>query len=330
MTGSRAVVTGGCGFIGSHLVERLIADGDEVTILDGIAPPAQQVTARERAQFVEGNIMDPAALASAITPGTDIVFHLAAVVGVDNYLSRPLDVIDVNFTGTRNVLDAAHAVGAKVIVASTSEVFGKNPAVPWAEDDDRVLGSTAADRWTYSTSKALTEHLTFAYGRQHGLQATIVRFFNAYGPGQRPGFVVSRSVHRALNGKSLVVYDDGKQTRCFTYIQDAIEGTLLAARHPDGAGQAFNIGSMVETTVGEVVELIAELIGPDTAINAIDTGTKLGKTYEDLLRRIPDNTKARTVLGWSPDTSLRDGLTKTIEWARANQWWLDLPDSGAA
>jgi UDP-glucose 4-epimerase len=311
-------------------VEELIARGDDVTIFDGAPPPEWQTTARARATFVQGDVLDKDALATAITGDVDLVFHLAAVVGVDLYLSRPLDVIDVNFTGSRNVLERSSEVGAKVVIASTSEVFGKNPAVPWGEDDDRVLGATAADRWTYSSSKALTEHLTFAFVRQRGLAATIVRYFNAYGARQRPGFVVSRSVHRALNGKPLVVYDDGKQTRCFTFISDAIRGTLLAADSDAANGEAFNIGSMTETTIGDAVELIGELVGPGTEITRVDTGDKLGKSYEDLARRVPDNAKARRLLGWQPETTLRDGLADTIKWARDNEWWLALPDSGAA
>jgi UDP-glucose 4-epimerase len=330
MSASRVVVTGGCGFIGSHLVERLIARGDEVTILDGTPPPPHQKVARQHARYLQGDVLDTATLRRAITDGVDVVFHLAALVGVDQYLARPLEVIDVNVTGTRNVLDLASGVGAKVVVASTSEVFGKNPSVPWREDDDRVLGSTAADRWAYSSSKALAEHLTFGYVRQRRLQATIVRYFNAYGGGQRPGFIVSRSVHRALNGRSLVVYDTGKQTRSFTFVQDAVGATLLAADHPAAVGEAFNVGSMTETTIGDTVGLIAELTGPpNIPITYVDTQATLGQSYEDLSRRIPDNTKARTLLGWSPTTTLKDGLAQTIAWARDNPWWLALPDSGA-
>lgn len=327
---SRVVVTGGCGFVGSHLVERLIARGDEVTIFDGAPPPEHQTLAREHARYVQGDIRDQPGLAAAITKGVDVVYHLAAVVGVDQYLARPLDVIDINFSGTRNVLDAAAGAGAKVVVASTSEVFGKNPVVPWAEDGDRVLGATSADRWAYSSSKALTEHLTFGFVRQHGLDATIVRYFNVYGPRQRPAFIVSRSVHRALNGLPLMAYDDGRQTRCFTFVDDAIEGTLLAAASPKALGEAFNIGSMVETTIGEALKLIAVLAGSGSAIISVDTRSKLGPAYEDLARRIPNNTKARTLLGWECRTSLKDGLTTTIEWARQNPWWLAMSDSGAA
>jgi dTDP-alpha-D-glucuronic acid decarboxylase len=326
---SRVVVTGGSGFVGSHLVERLIEGGADVTVFDG-APPAPHLgLAREHARFVEGDIRDTASLARAITRGVDVVYHLAAVVGVDQYLARPLDVVDINFSGTRNVLDVAHRAGAKVVLASTSEVFGKNPAVPWREDSDRVLGPTSSDRWAYSSSKALAEHLVFAFARQHGLPATIIRYFNVYGPRQRPAYIVSRSIHRALNRRSLVVYDGGVQTRSFTFVDDAIEGTILAGTDPRAVGESFNIGSMAETTVGEVVRLVAELTGADAAADQVDTRQRLGRAYEDLLRRIPDNAKAGSVLGWTPVTSLRDGLIKTIEWARTNPWWLALPDSGA-
>ncbi|MGW5051331.1 NAD-dependent epimerase/dehydratase family protein [Actinokineospora sp. NPDC004072] len=323
-TPQRVLVTGGTGFVGHHLVQRLLDRGDEVTVFDTAAPRGPL---REGVRVVQGDLRDADAVRRAVAD-SDVTYHLAAVVGVDQYLSRPLDVVDINFIGTRNVLDAAHRADAKVVLTSTSEVFGKNPAVPWPEDGDRVLGSTASDRWSYSTSKALAEHLTFAFVRQHGLAATIVRYFNVYGPRQRPAYVVSRSVHRALNGRSLVTYDQGRQTRCFTFVDDAVEGTIRAGDHPDAVGQAFNIGSMVETTVGDAVRLIAELTGAAEVVD-IDTATHLGASYEDLSRRVPDNAKAGRVLGWRPTTDLRDGLIKTIEWARASQWWLDLPDSGA-
>ncbi len=331
MSGRRVVVTGGCGFVGSHLVERLVARGDEVTVLDGIPlPPDLPAGVREHTRLVDGDIRDTGALATAIGPGLDVIYHLAAVVGVDQYLARPLDVIDVNFTGTRNVLEQAGRVGARVVVASTSEIFGKNPAVPWTEDADRVLGATTADRWAYSSSKALAEHMTFAFVRQHGLAATVVRYFNVYGARQRPAYVISRSVHRALNGRAPVVYDQGRQTRCFTYVSDVVDGTILAGDVAEAVGGVFNIGSMAETTIGEAVALVAELAGTDAPAVPVDTRKKLGSAYEDLGRRMPDNSRARTVLGWTCGTSLREGLTRTVDWARANPWWLALPDTGAA
>ncbi len=325
------VVTGGCGFIGSHLVERLIARGDEVTIFDCVPPTAHQGLVREHPRYIMGDIRDVASLAKAIVPGVDVVYHLAAMVGVDQYLARPLEVVDINFSGTRNTLELAHRAGAKVVLASTSEVFGKNPAVPWREDSDRVLGPTSSNRWAYSSSKALAEHLVYAFAHQHKLPATIIRYFNVYGPRQRPAYVVSRSIHRALNRRSMVVYDEGRQTRCFTFVDDAVEGTILAGMHPQAIGESFNIGSMAETTVGDVVRLIAELTEADSAaIQRVNTAEQLGLAYQDLSRRIPDNTKARSVLDWTCETSLRDGLIKTVEWARSSPWWLNLPTSGAA
>jgi nucleoside-diphosphate-sugar epimerase len=327
---SLAVVTGGRGFVGRHLVRRLLSRGDEVVVFDGAPPGGDDGFPDEEVLHVRGDVRDRGRLAEAITRDVDIVYHLAAVVGVDQYLARPIDVIDVNVTGTRNVLDLAARAGAKVVVASSSEVFGKNPAVPWSEDGDRVLGPTSADRWCYSSSKALVEHLTLAYGRQHGLETAIVRYFNAYGPHQRPAYIVSRTVHRILNGLPPVVYDKGEQTRCFTYVDDAVDGTVRAASNPAAVGRTFNIGSTVETTVRDLVELIAKLAGFPGEVVPVDTGERLSRGYQDLARRVPDTTRARTVLGWRCATSLEDGLVATIDWARRNPWWLALPDSGAS
>lgn len=324
-----AVVTGGCGFLGSHLVERLIERGDRVTVIDSTPPPPDQALARVEAEFVAADVRDTDRLASVITGGVDVVFHFAAVVGVDQYLSRPVDVIDTNFSATRNVVELAARADSLLVLASTSEVFGRNPVVPWREDDDRVLGPTSADRWSYSTSKALGEHLVNAFVRQHGLAATIVRFFNAYGPRQRPAYVVSRSIHRALNGRAPVLYDDGAQTRCFTFVDDLIEGTLQAADTPKALGESFNLGSMAETTMAEVVRLVRRHTAFSEDAVAVRTAERLTGAYEDIPRRVPDNAKARDVLGWSPSTSLTDGVAKTVSWARDASWWLALPDQGA-
>ncbi|RII07931.1 dTDP-glucose 4,6-dehydratase [Streptomyces sp. YIM 130001] len=323
----RALVTGGHGFIGGHLVERLLEQGDEVTVLDGAPPPGRPAPGQKHVRFVEGDIRDPDRLRAALA-GVDSVYHMAAVVGVDQYLARPLDVIDINFSGTRNVLDQACRADVRVVMASTSEIFGKNPAVPWTEDADRVLGPTSASRWTYSSSKALAEHLVHAFAAQHGLAATIVRYFNVYGPRQRPAYVVSRSIHRALNGLSPVIYDRGRQTRCFTHIDDAVDGTLLAAGKPGAVGECFNLGSDAEATVGEVVAAIAELTG-SAVPEGTDTRSALGRTYEDLPRRVPSTGRAQSVLGWECRTPLAEGLARTVAWARGADWWLALPDSGA-
>ncbi|TDC40381.1 NAD-dependent epimerase/dehydratase family protein [Micromonospora sp. 15K316] len=330
MSAHRVVVTGGHGFVGSHLAERLLSAGADVTVLDSGDPPPHLDLLRRNARYVRGDVRDPAPLAAAITPDVDVVYHLAAAVGVDTYLDNPLDVIDINFLGTKRVLERATKVDARVVVASTSEIFGKNPMVPWREDADRVLGPTIAQRWCYSTSKALAEHLTFGFVQQHGLAAGVVRYFNVYGPRQRPAYVISRSVHRALNGRPPIVYDDGHQTRSFTYVADAVEGTILAGASEQTVGEAINLGSMRETSVAEAVTLVNAVAGADGGATKVDTAEQLGAGYQDLRRRVPDASRARLLLGWSAETELREGLTRTVAWARANPWWLALSDSGAS
>jgi nucleoside-diphosphate-sugar epimerase len=320
---SLVLVTGAYGFIGSHLVEQLVARGDMVVAFDlGSPPPDWPVSSEVRC--VDGDVRDATRL-GRVARRIDVIYHLAAAVGVDRYLREPADVIDVNVAGTRNVLELAARTEAKVVLASTSEVFGKNPTVPWREDDDRVLGSTAVDRWSYSSSKALAEHLAFAMVKARGLRTTVVRYFNVYGPRQRPAFVISRSVHRALNGKRPVVYDGGTQTRCFTYVDDAVGATILAATG-DTDGECFNVGSSAETTVAQAVDLVCELVG-GIGPERVSTEGLAARGYQDLSRRVPDTTKIQRRLGWRCTTDLRDGTTRTIQWARANRWWTGLADA---
>jgi nucleoside-diphosphate-sugar epimerase len=316
---TRILVTGGCGFIGSHLTEYLAGTGQDVTVLDAADPAFGAVPS---VRYLRGDVRDENAVAEAAARA-EVIYHMSAVVGVDRYLTAPADVVEINLLGTRSVLRAARATGAKVIVASTSEVYGKNPAAPWDEDADRVVGSTAADRWSYSTSKALAEHLTFGYIRQYQVRATILRYFNVYGPRQRPAYVVSRSVHRVLNGLTPEVYDSGRQTRCFTYIDDAIRGTVLAAAAPAAEGEHFNIGNPHETTIAEVVALICQLAGTGQQAAALDTAAAWGRDYEDIDRRVPLTTKASDLLGFQARITLAAGLSATIDWARSNPWWLE-------
>lgn len=327
---SNVVVTGGYGFIGSHLVAALLDRGDSVTVFD-FAKSARDTSIdfdrHANFRFVPGDVTDIGALENALTADVDTVFHLAAVVGVKNYLKDPLRVLDVNVTGTRNVLELSHRHGVHVVYASTSEVFGKNPNPPFAEDDDRVLGSTRTARWSYSTSKAMAEHLVFAMHAAYALPVTVVRYFNVYGPRQAPIFVISQSIHRILNGRRPLLYDAGDQTRCFTYVDDAVAGTLLASESSAAIGQAFNIGSMTETTVGDAVTLAIKLANLDTVTEAeaIDTAARYGDRYEDIPRRIPDSSKAQRELGWRLQVDLEEGIRRTINWARANPWYLEGP-----
>jgi UDP-glucose 4-epimerase len=239
-------------------------------------------------------------------------------------MDDPLRVLDVNVIGTRNVLELSRQHGTRVVFASTSEVFGKNPNPPFAEDDDRVLGSTKTARWSYSTSKAMAEHLVFAMHSAYELPVTVVRYFNVYGPRQAPIFVVSQSVHRILNGHRPYLFDTGDQTRCFTYVDDAVAGTLLAAESNAAIGEAFNIGSMTETSMREVVNLAIKTADVDSVSEAepVDTAERYGGRYEDIPRRIPDSTKAQRELGWRLTVDVAEGIRRTIDWARANPWYL--------
>src|ERR1700757_3394835 len=278
---SNDVVTGGHGFIRSHLPSALLDRGDSVTVFDFARNTRDSSIDFDRYanfRFVQGDVTDLTALEQALTPGVDAVFHLAAVVGVKNYLNDPLRVLDVNVTGTRNVLELSQRHGTRVIFASTSEVFGKNPNPPWAEDDDRVLGSTRTARWSYSTSKAMAEHLVVAMHTALGLPVTVVRYFNVYGPRQNPIFVISQTIHRILNGHQPFLYDSGSQTRCFTYVDDAIAGTLLAADSDAAIGEAFNIGSMTETTIGEAVDLAIKIANVESVsgAEAVNTAARYG------------------------------------------------------
>lgn len=325
---ANVVVTGGYGFIGSHLVSALLGRGDTVTVFDfakNTRDTSIDFDSHPNFRFVPGDVTDLGALELALTPEVDTVFHLAAVVGVGNYMSDPLRVLDVNVTGTRNVLELSHRHGIRVVFASTSEVFGKNPNPPFAEDDDRVLGSTKTARWSYSTSKGMAEHLVFAMHEAHGLPVTVVRYFNVYGPRQNPIFVISQTIHRILNGRRPLLYDSGEQTRCFTYVDDAVAGTLLAADSDAAIGEAFNVGSMTETSMRDAIELAIKLADVDSVSEPepVDTATVYGRRYEDIPRRIPDSTKAQRELGWRLHVDVEEGIRRTIEWARANPWYLE-------
>jgi dTDP-alpha-D-glucuronic acid decarboxylase len=327
---SHFVVTGGYGFIGSHVVSALLDRGDSVTVFDfakNTRDASLDFDRHPTFRFVQGDVTDLTALEEVLTPGVDTVFHLAAVVGVTNYLNDPLRVLDVNVTGTRNVLELSQRHGIRVLFASTSEVFGKNPNTPFSEDDDRVLGSTRTARWSYSTSKAMAEHLVFAMHHTYGLPVTVVRYFNVYGPRQAPIFVIPQSIHRILNGRPPLLYDSGEQTRCFTHVDDAVAGTLLAADSEAAIGEAFNIGSMTETTVGDVIDLAIKIADVDSVsdVESVDTAAQYGGRYEDIPRRIPDSTKAQRELGWRLQVDVEEGIRRTIDWARANPWYLKQP-----
>lgn len=312
------LITGGAGFIGSHLAEAFLERGDEVTCLDiGSRAKVKHLLGHPRFHDVHDSVLD-AEMMDGLVARADLIYHLAAVVGVEHYVADPFEVLNVNINGTQIVLRLAHKYGKKVVFSSTSEVYGRNPRVPFREDDDRVLGSTRIDRWCYSTSKAAGEHFCFAY-HKIGLPVVVTRYFNVYGPrldALDVGRVITIFLGQALRGDPITVVGDGQQTRCFTYISDAIEATVAAGLKPEAEGQIFNVGTMEETTILRLAELIRDLSGSRSEIVFVPQERIYGDSYEDVPRRVPDNTRMRTVLGVSPRVSLEEGLARTIAWFR--------------
>jgi UDP-glucose 4-epimerase len=316
----RVLITGGAGFLGSHLSEAFIGRGDEVFVLDtGSIAKVRHLLDNPRFHYVHDSVFD-LDLIDGLVSKVDLIYHLAAVVGVEHYVADPYETLNVNVNGTQNVLKAAYKYSKRLVFSSTSEVYGRNPKVPWKEEDDRVLGATTVDRWCYSTSKAVGEHFCFAYHKL-GLPVTVVRYFNIYGPRLDKldvGRLFTIFMGQLLRGTNLTVVGDGMQTRCFTYVSDATDATIAAGLSADADGHAISIGSDVETTVLDFGKLMLELFGSTRSrIKFVSQQEVYGNSYEDIPRRVPDNTRMRTMLGCTPKVSLRDGLMRTIEWFRS-------------
>ncbi|HYB90061.1 MAG TPA: NAD-dependent epimerase/dehydratase family protein [Candidatus Binataceae bacterium] len=317
----RVLITGGAGFLGSHLSDAFIARGDEVFVLDtGSIAKVRHLLNHHRFHYVHDSIFN-LEIIDGLVAKSDLVYHLAAVVGVEHYVADPYETLNVNVNGTQNVLKAAYKYGKKVVFSSTSEVYGRNPKVPWCEDDDRVLGATTIDRWCYSTSKAVGEHFCFAYHKL-GLPVAVVRYFNVFGPRLDKldvGRLFTIFMGQLLRGADLTVIGDGSQTRCFTYVTDAVDATVAAGLKPEADGQAINIGVDIETSVLEVAKLMLELYGPSKSkIKFVTQESVYGKSYEDIPRRVPDNTRMRTLLGVVPKVTLREGIKMSMDWFREN------------
>ena len=314
----KILITGGGGFVGSHLADTFLARGDEVFILDtGSVQKTRHLMGNRAFHYIRDSIFNLEILEGLIVK-CDLVYHLAAVVGVEYYVGDPYEVLNVNVNGTQNVLKLAFKHQKKVVFGSTSEVYGRNPKVPWSEVDDRVVGSTRIDRWCYSTSKAVGEHFGFAYHHM-GLPVTITRYFNVYGPRLDKldvGRIITIFMGQVLRGEPLTVIGDGKQTRCFTYVDDAVRATVAAGIAPGTDGEVFNIGTNVETTILELAEQMIDIAGSKSTIKFVSQESVYGTSYEDIPRRVPDASKMENILGVHADTSLRDGLARTIEWFR--------------
>jgi UDP-glucose 4-epimerase len=313
----RALVTGGAGFIGSHLTEALLQAGHEVAVLDdfstGRLPNLAAVKDHPRLEVVEGTVTDEPVVRKLVA-GADVVYHLAAAVGVRLILDRPVATIETNIVGTETVLRAARDGRPRVVLASTSEVYGKNDRVPLSEEDDRVLGPTTKSRWSYACSKAIDEFLGLAYHHEHGVPVTIVRFFNTIGPRQtgRYGMVVPRFARQALDGGPITVYGDGRQTRCFTDVEDTVRATMALAEAPAAVGEVFNVGTTHELTIQALAERVRALADSVAPIVQVPYDQAYQPGFEDLRRRVPDIRKAERVAGYRPRVPLDETLRRVI------------------
>jgi|SRR3989338_2349607 len=315
------LVTGGAGFVGSHVVEAELANGNEVTSIDK-APPTKlkHLEGAKNFKHIMGDVLSKDLMIPLIK-NADLIYHFAAIANVQTYVEDPLKVMEINIDGLKLVLDNSYKNDKKVIFSSTSEVYGKNLKVPWSEDDDRVLGPTTKQRWCYSSSKAIGEHMCFAYNEM-GLKVAICRFFNFYGPKLDflgGGRVLPVFLGRFLKNEPVTVVEPGDQTRCFTYISDGVDGILKVAHTKAAEGEAFNIGSDEEISILELAKKI-KIMGKFSSEITMDSAESVyGKGYEDIFRRVPDISKARKILGWIPKVGIDEGLRKTIKWYRDNR-----------
>lgn len=310
----RYLITGGAGFVGSHLTEALLQRGDEVVILDNLSTgdAANLAHVRDRVRLVQGSVLDPL-LVDEHTESADVVVHLAAAVGVRLIVEKPLRSFITNIKGTENVLEAAHRYRRKVLIASTSEVYGKSLGDPFKEDDDRLIGSNDVSRWGYSTSKSVDEVLAFAYHRERDLPTVIVRLFNTVGPRQTGayGMVLPSFVQQAVAGEPLTVYGDGKQSRCFCHVRDVVAALLGLLADPSAEGDVFNVGSTEEVTILDLAQRVIDVAGSSSTIELIPYDQAYEEGFEDMRRRVPDISKINRLIGWRPKHDL-DAIIKEL------------------
>jgi UDP-glucose 4-epimerase len=317
-------VTGAAGFIGSHLVETLLSDGHQVTGLDDLSTGRlsnlRAVADHPEFRLVQGSILDQD-LVSELTAGCQQVYHLAAAVGAFVIRDRTLESLRTNIHGTENVVDAAARCGAVLLAASTSEIYGKNAKPGLSEDDDRIIGSPLKSRWSYAEAKAIDESLIDAYGRECGLKAVIIRFFNTVGPRQtgRYGMVIPRFTRQALAGETLTVYGTGDQVRCFCHVHDVIPALTKLIATPAAYGRAVNLGNNEPTSINDLAKRIMVATQSTSVISYTPYLNAYGPGYEDMQRRIPDCTLARTLCGFAPRRSLDDIIQAVIEDQEADQ-----------
>ena len=309
------LVTGGAGFIGSHLSELLLEQGQRVLAIDNLSTGCMENIAHlldhDSFLFCRDSITSEVVL-DRLASQSDIIVHLAASVGVERIISSPVETIRNNVGGTEHVLQAALRYGCRVLVASTSEVYGKGARIPFNEDDDVLLGPTCRNRWSYAASKMVDEFLALAYNREYGLPAVVVRFFNTVGPRQtgQYGMVIPRFVRRALLGEPISVYGDGTQQRCFCDVSDVVRGVAELAVHPEAVNRVFNLGSHEEVSIGELAERVKSVTDSRSEIRIVPYEQAYAPGFEDMARRVPDTSRVESLIGWQPTLTLDDILVR--------------------
>ena len=314
----KALITGGAGFIGSHLADYLLARGHQVVLLDDLSTGRldniEHLGDNPDAEFVLGSILD-ADLVDHEVSRADVVYHLAAAVGVQLIVEKPLESLITNIRGTETVIENAHKHRKRVVITSTSEIYGKNTSDSLSEDDDRILGSPLKSRWSYSEAKAVDEILAYTYWREKGLEAVIVRLFNTVGPRQTGsyGMVVPRFVEQALANEPITIYGDGTQTRCFCAVGDIVDGIVVLSETPGAIGRVFNLGGIEEVSIQGLAETVIAITGSSSRIEFISYDEAYEDGFEDMQRRVPDTTRARELVGFAPTASLADIVRMVVE-----------------
>ena len=322
--GMHSLVTGGAGFIGSHLTEALLARGDRVTVVDNLSTGRRENLAgaekSDRLSFHEGSVFDEA-LMRELSADADRIFHLAAAVGVMLIIERPVHTIETNIHGTETVLRCAADRGIPVLVASSSEVCGKGNGQPFKEEDDMILGPTCRSRWSYAASKAVDEFLALAYHRERGTPAVVARYFNTIGPRQigQYGMVVPRFVTQALDGGPITVFGDGTQSRAFAWVGDVVAGSIALTESPAAHGQVFNLGCDEEITIQGLAEKVRDLVNPEVEIIKVPYEEAYEQGFEDLGRRVPDLSRTRETVGYEPTIGLDETLSRIVAHLRSER-----------
>jgi UDP-glucose 4-epimerase len=318
----KALITGGAGFIGSHLADYLLARGDHVILLDDLSTGRlsniEHLDSRSDVEFVLGSILN-ADLVDHVVSRVDTVFHLAAAVGVNLIVEKPLESLITNIRGTETVMEKTHKYGKRILVMSTSEIYGKNTSDSLSEEDDRILGSPLKSRWSYSEAKAIDEILAYTYWREKGLETVIIRLFNTVGPRQTGsyGMVLPRFVGQALRGQPITIYGNGMQTRCFCHVSDVVAGLVALSENPEAFGKVFNLGGDEEVSIRDLAERVVELADSESQLEYVPYDAAYEEGFEDMERRVPNTNRAKQLVGFESSVNLDEIIRSVIEDLRA-------------